>query len=136
VIQEEFIMPFIRIDTIAGQYDRQQLSAISDVLYESVLGIGALENDRFQVFTQHAPEDLAFNPKYLSIPRTAGFVAIQIALVEGRSVEQKQKLYAFIADTLKARVGVRPEDVFVNLVEVAKENWSFGNGVAQYAGRS
>jgi 4-oxalocrotonate tautomerase len=129
-------MPFARIDTIAGQYDRQQLSAISDVLYESVLGIGALENDRFQVFTEHAPEDLVFNPKYLDIPRGAGFIAIQIAMNAGRSVEQKQKLYASIADLLKTRVGIRPEDVFVNLIEVAKENWSFGNGVAQYAGRS
>jgi 4-oxalocrotonate tautomerase len=128
-------MPFVRIDTIAGQYDRKQLGAISDVLYEAVLSIGALENDRFQVFTQHAPEDLIFNPKYLDIHRTAGFVAIQIAMNAGRSVEQKQGLYASIAGLLQARVGIRPEDVFVNLTEVAKENWSFGNGMAQYAGR-
>lgn len=126
-------MPFARIDTLAGQYDAQKRAVISDVLYDAILKIGALPHDRFQVFTQHAPEDLVFDRQYLDIARGNGFVAIQLTLNAGRSVEQKQALIADIAAGLNARAGIRKEDVFVSLVEVQKENWSFGNGIAQYA---
>ena len=44
-----------------------------------------------------------------------------------------QSLYKAIADGLHSAVGLRREDIFINLVEVKKENWSFGNGEAQYA---
>jgi phenylpyruvate tautomerase PptA (4-oxalocrotonate tautomerase family) len=128
-------MPFARIDTLAGHYNPRQRAAISDVLYDAVRGIGALDGDRFQAFTEHAAGDLVFDRHYLDIPRSDGFVAIQITLVAGRSLQQKKGLFAAIADGLQARVGIRREDVFVSLVEVAKENWSFGNGVAQYAGK-
>jgi phenylpyruvate tautomerase PptA (4-oxalocrotonate tautomerase family) len=60
-------------------------------------------------------------------------VIIQITWNEGRTVEQKKALYKTIAQGLTATPGIRPEDVLINLVEVKKENWSFGNGVAQYA---
>ncbi|MGA7803231.1 tautomerase family protein [Bradyrhizobium sp.] len=126
-------MPFVRIDTLAGQFDVHQRAIISDVLYSAVLGIGALKGDRFQIFAEHELEDFAFDPGYLGIRRTEGFIAIQITLVEGRTRAQKKDLFAVIADSLHERVGIRREDVFVNLVEVAKENWSFGGGVAQYA---
>lgn len=126
-------MPFVRIDTIAGKYDLKQRAVISDVIYQAVLKIGALANDRFQVFAQHAAEDLIFNPDYLDIKRTDGFMSIQVTLVEGRSVEQKKLFVATIADELNTRIGVRTEDIFVSMVEVKKENWSFGKGVVQYA---
>jgi 4-oxalocrotonate tautomerase len=126
-------MPFVRIDTIAGQYDASQRAAISNVLYDAVRGIGALKDDRFQVFAEHEPKALVFDPGYLGIRRSEGFVAIQVTLVEGRSRKQKKDLFAMIADSLHERVGIRREDVFVSLIEVAKENWSFGDGVAQYA---
>lgn len=126
-------MPFIRIDTVSGQYNAEQRTAISDVLYEVVRGIGAPEGDRFQQFSQHAPEDLVFDRSYLGIPRSDGYVAIQITLVAGRTLEQKKWMFATIADGLNKRAGVRREDVFVTLVETARENWSFGNGIAQYA---
>jgi phenylpyruvate tautomerase PptA (4-oxalocrotonate tautomerase family) len=126
-------MPIVRIDTIAGQYGARQRAAMSDVLYEAVRGIGALEHDRFQIFTEHAAEDLVFDRGYLGIRRSDGFVAIQITMNAGRSLAQKQGLFAAIADGFQAQIGIRREDVFVSLIEVAKENWSFGNGIAQYA---
>jgi phenylpyruvate tautomerase PptA (4-oxalocrotonate tautomerase family) len=58
---------------------------------------------------------------------------IQITWNEGRTVEQKKALFKAIADGLKATIGLRTEDVLIDLVEVKKENWSFGNGIAQYA---
>jgi phenylpyruvate tautomerase PptA (4-oxalocrotonate tautomerase family) len=74
-----------------------------------------------------------FDPGYLGIRRTEEVVFVQITMSSGRTLEQKKALFAAIARNLATDPGVRPEDVFVNLVEVAKENWSFGNGIAQYA---
>ena len=74
-----------------------------------------------------------FDRHYLGISRSDGVVFVQITLSVGRSVEQKKALFAAIVRNLGQRPGIRNEDVFVNLVEVVKENWSFGNGVAQYA---
>ncbi len=94
--------------------------------------VGVPENDRFQIFQEHAPGTLIYDPGYLGVDRTDDFICIQITWNEGRTLEQKKALYAGIADGLYAAVGIRREDVFINLVEVKKENWSFGNGQAQY----
>ena len=91
------------------------------------------KDDRFQVIGEHDAENFVFDPNYLGIHSSDDLVLIQITWNEGRSVEQKKVLYKAIADGLATSVAIRPEDVFINLVEVKKENWSFGNGVAQYA---
>ncbi len=74
-----------------------------------------------------------FDPTYLGIRRSEDLVIVQITWNEGRTVEQKKALFKAIADGLAGKLGLRREDVFVSLVEVKKENWSFGNGIAQYA---
>lgn len=124
-------MPLVRIALMKGQPATGR--RIGAVVYRAMIDtIGVPADDNFQVITEHDAETLVYDPGYLGIRRTDGFVAIQITLTEGRSVEAKQKLYATIAQRLRRDLGVRPEDVFINLVEVKKENWSFGNGVAQY----
>jgi phenylpyruvate tautomerase PptA (4-oxalocrotonate tautomerase family) len=90
-------------------------------------------DDRFQIFTEHPPDGLVFDAGYLGIARTAGFIAIQITLNLGRTLDQKRALYAKIAANLEKSPGIRPEDILVSLVEVPKENWSFGKGEASYA---
>jgi phenylpyruvate tautomerase PptA (4-oxalocrotonate tautomerase family) len=90
-------------------------------------------DDNFQVITEHSRDTLVFDRTYLGIARTDGFVSIQITMSEGRSVEKKRLLYRTLAERLQRELNVRPEDVMVSLVEVKKENWSFGNGVASYA---
>jgi 4-oxalocrotonate tautomerase len=89
--------------------------------------------DRFQVITEHARGDIVYDPTYLDIKRTDDVVFIQISMNVGRTVEMKRALYRRITELLSADPGIRPEDVMVNLVEVPKENWSFGNGIASYA---
>jgi 4-oxalocrotonate tautomerase len=91
------------------------------------------KNDRFQVISEHEADNFLFDPDYIGIHRSDDLVIIQITWNEGRSTEQKKALYKAIADGLHAAVGLRREDVFINLIEVKKENWSFGNGEAQYA---
>jgi phenylpyruvate tautomerase PptA (4-oxalocrotonate tautomerase family) len=125
-------MPLVRIDLRRGK-DATYRAAIGRVVYEALLGVGVPEKDRFQVITEHDGTGLQYDPDYLGITRTDDLVIVQITWNAGRTVDQKKALYAAIADGLNAAVGLRPEDVFINLVEVPKENWSFGNGVAQYA---
>jgi phenylpyruvate tautomerase PptA (4-oxalocrotonate tautomerase family) len=89
--------------------------------------------DRFQVITEHPAESLIYDPAYLGIVRSDDVVFVQITLNAGRSTEQKRALYARMAELLAQSPGVQPQNVMVSLVEVARENWSFGNGEAQYA---
>jgi len=126
-------MPLARIDLVRGK-PADYKHTIADVVYEAMLDtIKAPANDRFQIITEHAPEDHIADENYLGIKRTQDRVFIQLTLSAGRTVEQKKAFYQAVVDGLRERIGLRREDVFINLVEVAKENWSFGNGVAQYA---
>ncbi len=89
--------------------------------------------DRFHLITEHANTDFIFDQQYLNIRRTDDLVIIQITMSAGRTLEVRKSLYRRMADLLHQEAGLRKEDVFINLVETAKENWSFGNGEAQYA---
>jgi phenylpyruvate tautomerase PptA (4-oxalocrotonate tautomerase family) len=127
-------MPLVRIDLIKRP-DPAFAHTAGVVVYESMRStINVPEHDNFQVLCEHEARHFVFDTSYLGIERTEGVLFIQITLNEGRTTEQKKLLYKTIAEGLKQRLGVRPEDVFINLVEVKKENWSFGNGIAQYAG--
>lgn len=126
-------MPLVRISLAKGKpeaYRRKVGDAIHRAMVET---INVPPLDRFQLLTEHEPGDIVYDSTYLGIARTAEILIVQITISVGRTLEQKRALYRRIAANLSAAVGLRPEDAFVNLVEVAKENWSFGNGVASYA---
>jgi phenylpyruvate tautomerase PptA (4-oxalocrotonate tautomerase family) len=89
--------------------------------------------ERFQVITEHSAGALVIDPAYLDIERSSKAIIIQVTLNEGRGATLKKSFFKELADNLHARVGVRREDVIINLVEVKRENWSFGNGEAQLA---
>lgn len=84
------------------------------------------------VFSDHSAEDFVYNRNYLGIERSDGFVLIQLTVSNTRPLAKKRALYRRIVELLAERPGIRKEDVFINLVEVLPENWSFGNGEAQY----
>jgi phenylpyruvate tautomerase PptA (4-oxalocrotonate tautomerase family) len=125
-------MPLVRIDLHKGK-DAAYRQQVGHVVYEAMIGVGVPKGDRFQVIGEHETGDFVFDPDYLGIHRTDDLVMIQITWNEGRTVDQKKALYKAIADGLAVKPGIRPEDVLINLIEVKKENWSFGNGVATYA---
>ena len=126
-------MPLVRVDAPDSR-SAEDLAAIGDGVHRALVeAIGIPKQDRFQVLSRHAAGGLVFDRHYLGISRSDGAVFVQITLSVGRSVEQKKALFAAIVRNLGQRPGIRREDVFINLVEVVKENWSFGNGVAQYA---
>jgi 4-oxalocrotonate tautomerase len=126
-------MPLVHIDLQKGK-DAAYRRRVGQVVYEAMVACtGVPNNDHFQVISEHAADNFVFDPDYLGIHRSNDLIMVQIIFNEGRAVAQKQALYRAIADGLATSLNVRREDVFINLVEVKKENWSFGNGVAQYA---
>jgi len=109
-------------------------AAIGNAVHRAMVkSINVPPLDRFQVITEYASGDIVYDPTYLDIKRTDEVVFIQITMNVGRTVEMKRALYRRVTEWLSADPGIRPEDVMVNLVEVPKENWSFGNGIASYA---
>jgi 4-oxalocrotonate tautomerase len=125
-------MPLARIELIKGKSDEYR-QAIGEAVYQALRSIGVPEDDRFQIITEHTPENFIFAKSYLGVEHTGDLVMIQITFNEGRTVDQKRALFRAIADGIHSATGIRTADVFVNLVEVRRENWSFGDGVAQYA---
>ena len=126
-------MPLVRIDLPRGKSPEYRRT-LGDVVYEAMIQtINVPANDRFQIITEHPPEELIIDRTYLGIERSADCILIQVFLNEGRTTELKKAFYRAVADGLNQRLGLRKQDVFINLVEMKKENWSFGNGEAQYA---
>lgn len=125
-------MPFVRIDLIRGK-PAQYRKTVGEIVYKAMTDlINVPQNDKFQVITEHAPEEMNFADSYMGNRYTQDIVFIQITLTAGRAVELKQAFYKRIVDDLHQQLNVRPDDVVINLVEVVKENWSFGKGIAQY----
>jgi phenylpyruvate tautomerase PptA (4-oxalocrotonate tautomerase family) len=129
---EEKNMPLVRIDLLQGKTP-DYLAQVGEIVYQAMLDIlNVPKNDRFQIITEHPQAGLQFDRDYLGVHRTDDCIFLQITLNAGRSVEIKQRFYQAVADGLHETLELRREDVFINLVEVSKENWSFGNGEAQY----
>jgi 4-oxalocrotonate tautomerase len=125
-------MPLVRIDLLEGKTPEYRIE-IGRIVYQAMLDVmNVPKNDRFQVITEHSKTGLQFDREYLDVHRSDDCIFLQITLNSGRTVEMKQRFYKAIADGLHESLKVRREDVLINLVEVAKENWSFGNGEAQY----
>jgi len=125
-------MPLARIDLAQGK-SADYRKTIGDVVYDAMVEtLKAPKDDRFQVITEHAPDSFIFDPNYLGIARSKDCVFLQLTLNEGRTVDQKRAFYKAVMAGLHQRLDLRPEDLLINLVEVRKENWSFGNGEAQY----
>lgn len=126
-------MPLVRIDLQKGK-DASYRRKAGQIVYEAMVATsGVPKNDHFQIIGEHNAENFVFDPDYLGIHRSSDLIMVQIFFNEGRSVAQKQALYKAIADGLSTELKLRREDVLITLVEVKKENWSFGNGIAQYA---
>ena len=125
-------MPLVRIslrEGTSGQYRQALADGVHQAMVEA---IEIPAQDRFQIITEHPANGLIYDPSYLAIERSDKIVLVQITLSGGRKPAQKKKLFQRMAEILAKNPGLRPQDLFINLVEVACENWSFGNGEAQY----
>jgi phenylpyruvate tautomerase PptA (4-oxalocrotonate tautomerase family) len=125
-------MPLVRIDLRRGKPATYVL-ALGDAVHRAIVDVfGTSVRDHFQVITEHDPDRLITDPNYLNIDRSDDVVLIEVVLSAGRSIEQKQAFYARVAALAETNPGIRPEDLFITLVENQRQDWSFGNGEAQY----
>jgi 4-oxalocrotonate tautomerase len=125
-------VPLVRIDMLQGKSE-QYRAQVGEIVYRTLLDVlNVPQNDRFQIVTEHTQDELIFDPDYLGVHRSDDCIFFQITLNSGRSVELKQRFYRTLADRLHQVLKVRREDVFINLIDVPEEDWSFGNGEAQY----
>jgi 4-oxalocrotonate tautomerase len=127
-------MPLVRID-IDASASPEVLSTIRDIVYDAMTSTAKVPaNDKFMVVSKHAADDLVFPREgYLGIKYTPGIIFIQITWNMGRTMDVKKAFYRKVTDEIHEKTGIRKEDVWINLVEVSPENWSFGNGEMQYA---
>jgi 4-oxalocrotonate tautomerase len=127
-------MPFVRIN-LSESASPETVRAISDVVYDVMINVVKVpEHDKFQVVTRHAPDELIYpEAGYLGVTYTPEIVFIQVTWNTGRTTEMKKAFYRAVADGIHAKTGVRKENVWISLVEVNREDWSFGNGEMQYA---
>jgi 4-oxalocrotonate tautomerase len=126
-------MPFVRITMAQGRSVEDRRALAESVQQALVETAGVPANDFFCAIHELPPEDFRFDPTYLGIERTKELIVVQIVLNAGRTVEVKRALYARLAEKVGQRPGMRHEDVLINLIEVPRENWSFGNGVMTYS---
>jgi phenylpyruvate tautomerase PptA (4-oxalocrotonate tautomerase family) len=125
-------MPLVRV-TVARGLGAARLAEMGAALHRALVTVAnAPADDRFQVIEEVPAENLVFAPSYLGIAHRAPVAFVQVFLNAGRTVEVKKALYAALADAVAATTPIRREDVIVNLVEVARENWSFGGGAMSY----
>jgi 4-oxalocrotonate tautomerase len=124
-------MPLVRI-TLRPSHPPEFLRDLSDAVHQALVAEANVPaDDKFHIIEQ--VENLVAHPTYGGVQRSEGLVIIQITLNAGRTVEVKKNLYADIVRRLQEALDIRPDDVLISLVEVTKENWSFGNGIATYA---
>jgi phenylpyruvate tautomerase PptA (4-oxalocrotonate tautomerase family) len=127
-------MPLIRID-VADTTSAEVVTAISETVYAAMVDVAKVPaNDKFQIVTRHPAAELIYPENgYLGISYTKDIIFIQVIWLSGRTIEIKKAFYAAVANGIHQRTGRRREDIFISLVDVARENWSFGNGEMQYA---
>ena len=125
-------MPLVRISLRQGTSPEYR-KAIGDGVHRAMIEELAIPpDDHLQVICEYSPENLNYDPQYLCVQRSDRVVFVQITMSTGRKPQQKRKLFKRMAELLQESPGLRPQDLLINLVEVSWENWSFGNGEAQY----
>ena len=125
-------MPLLHISLRAGKAEAYR-QAILDGLYRAMReALNVPEDDQFMTITEHDAANFRYGNAY-GVARSDDVVYIQITVFNSRTVEQKKALFRRIAELLGENPGIRPEDVFVNIYDAPKENWSVGHGLAQFA---
>jgi 4-oxalocrotonate tautomerase len=125
-------VPFTRVSLIKGKSSEYKQAILQNIYTAMRETFNVPEDDRFMVIHEHEVNDFVYGKNYLNVSRSDDLVMIQITANDTRTVEQKKALYSRIVELLSDDPGIRPEDIFIGLVEVKKENWSFGYGLAQY----
>ena len=127
-------MPLVRIN-LSKSASAETIRSVSEVVYDAMINVASVPaNDKFQIITRHADDELVYPAEgYLGVTYTPGIVFIQVTWNAGRTIEVKKAFYKAVAEGISKKTEVRIQDVFISLIDVAREDWSFGNGEMQYA---
>jgi phenylpyruvate tautomerase PptA (4-oxalocrotonate tautomerase family) len=121
-------MPFARIDLAKGK-TAEYRATVADVVYQGIVGVlKAPDGDRFIVISEHEPENLIYDPNFLGMKRSPDFILIQVTSTVGNNNDSKLAFFRYIADELKSKLSIRPDDIMINMVFVDRADWSFGRG--------
>jgi phenylpyruvate tautomerase PptA (4-oxalocrotonate tautomerase family) len=125
---KDIIMPFARIDLLKGKPPEYR-AALGEVVYKGIVDVlKAPDGDRFIVISEHSSDNLIYDPRFLGWNRSPDFILIQVTSTVGNNKESKLAFFRYIADELRTKLSVRPDDIMINLVFVDRSDWSFGNG--------
>lgn len=127
-------MPLVRIN-LSQSASAETIRTVSGVVYDAMINVANVPaNDKFQIITRHADDELVYPAEgYLGVTYTPGIVFIQVTWNAGRTTDVKKAFYKAIAEGISQKTEIRIQDVFISLIDVAREDWSFGNGEMQYA---
>jgi 4-oxalocrotonate tautomerase len=127
-------MPLVRID-LNKDAPAERVRIVSQAVYSAMIEIANVPvNDRFHIVTRHSADEIIYPEEgYLGVRYSPDLILIQVTWVVGRSTDVKKQFYRRVADEIHAKTGIRKEDVWINLVDSGREDWSFGNGEMQYA---
>lgn len=126
-------MPLVKIHLRKGKGE-EYVRLVSEAIHEALVTEASIPpEDKFHIVNQLEPAELIANPSYAEVNRSADLIVVEITLNAGRSVEIKRNIYRRMSRNLERAIQLRPDDLLVSLVEVTKENWSFGRGIATYA---
>jgi phenylpyruvate tautomerase PptA (4-oxalocrotonate tautomerase family) len=108
-------MPLVHVSLRAGKPDAYR-QAICDNLYRAMRdALGVPEGDQFIAITEHDAANFCHGNAY-GVVRSADVVYIQITVFDTRTTEQKKALFRRVAELLGESPGIRPGDVFVNVL--------------------
>lgn len=124
-------MPLMKIDMLKGRKE-SEIKQILDISYRVMLdAFGAPEGDRYQVVTQHESYEMQILDTGLGFTRTEKVLVFSLT-TRPRTREQKETFYRNLVQELSDQIGTRPEDVMINLTVNSDDDWSFGDGKAQF----
>jgi phenylpyruvate tautomerase PptA (4-oxalocrotonate tautomerase family) len=127
-------MPVFHAHIPKGRFVKDQKIAIGNALNQSLVeALNIPKGDRFVMISEHGDDELFIDPTFMEMNRTANAMIITVLIGEHRPASDKKALLAAITRLLEKAAGISPDDVFVALVPVPNENFSFGRGVAQLA---
>jgi 4-oxalocrotonate tautomerase len=128
-------MPLVNITLRQGK-SPEYLRQVGDAVHAALVDKAPIPvGDRFHIFHEVPAGNLDVDPTFAgdrTVERSDDVIVIQIVLNSGRTDITKSAIYAAVVERLQNEVGVRPDDVFINLIEVAKQNWSMALGIMTY----
>jgi len=126
-------MPLTRISLRRGKSAAYR-KAICDGLYRAMReALNVPEGDRFILVSEHDAADFDYGSSWPGIARSDDLVIIQFTVNSTRTLAQKKALYRRLVELLTENPGLRPEDIFISLLQTLPENWSLGLGEMQFA---